>query len=236
VSLALFFYDDISLHTYLLCGRIWLYKTALAQGRRLYYANAMVKAKAAGLKNKKIILISLIGLVILSAGGVAWYYWNQKQTADTKVIENKTKQEVKALNFQGDNDLATAYTVALKANDVTKARKLFADKIAAEPDVDKKLALLTQNVNLAIAAGNTDEALGAAQRAVDIKSSHVTLSQVANVYFAKDDLGQQVVYLQKAKDAVQQSDEPNKEVVAESYQERIDSSNQIIEVRKRYAQ
>jgi hypothetical protein len=89
---------------------------------------------------------------------------------------------------------------------------------------------------LAIAAENTDEALGAAQRAVDIKSSHVTLAQVANVYFAKNDLGQQVVYLQKAKDAVQQSDEPNKEVVAESYQERIDSSNQILEVRKRYAQ
>ncbi|HEX7484304.1 MAG TPA: hypothetical protein VF281_04065 [Candidatus Saccharimonadales bacterium] len=222
--------------TQLVRDQIWLYKTVLAQGRRLYYANAMVKAKAAGLKNKKIILISLIGLVILSAGGVAWYYWNQKQTTDAKVIVNKAKQEVEALNFEGDNDLATAYTVALKAKDITKARKLFADKIAAEPDVDKKLALSTQNVNLAIAAGNTDEALGAAQRAVDIKSSHLTLAQVANVYFAKDDLGQQVVYLQKAKDALQQSDESGKDVVAESYQERIDSSNQILEVRKRYAQ
>ena len=195
----------------------------------------MVKAKARGLKNKKIILFSLAGLIVLCASGVAWYFWQQKQTTDTVVV-NKTKQEVEALNFEGDNDLATAYTVALKAKDITKARKLFADKIASEPDIDKKLALSTQNVNLAIAAGNTDEALGAAQRAVDIKSTHVTLAQVANVYFAKKDLEQQIVYLQKAKDAVQQSDEPNKDTIAQRYQARIDSANQVSEVRKRYAQ
>jgi hypothetical protein len=211
-------------------------KTALAQGRRLYYANAMVKAKARGLKNKKIILFSLAGVIVLSASGVAWYLWQQKQTADTKIVVNKTKTEVEALNLAGDTDLATAYTVALKAKDTTKARKLFADKIAAEPNVTKKLELSTQNVNLAIAAGNMDEALTAAMNAVAIRSSHQTLSQVADVYLAKDDLAQQIVYLQKAKDAVLQSDEPNKDVTAESYQERIDSSNQILEVRKRYAQ
>lgn len=196
----------------------------------------MVKAKAAGRNTKKIIILSLVGLIILGAAGYAWYLWQQKQAADTKVVVNKTKQEVEALNFEGDNDLATAYTVALKAKDITKARKLFADKITAEPDIDKKLVLSTQNVRLAIAAGNTDEALNAAMRAVDIRPSHQVLSQVAEVYLAKDNLVQQVVYLQKAKDALQQSDEPNKEVTLESYDERINSANEILEIRKRYAQ
>jgi hypothetical protein len=210
-------------------SQIWLYKTVLAQGGRLYYANAMVKAKATGRKNKKIILFSLVGFIILAGAGCAWYLWQQKQVADTKIVENKTKVEVEALNLAGDTDLATAYTVALRAKDVTKAQKLFADKISAEPDVDKKLALATQNVQLALELGNTDEALAAALNAVQIRSSHEVLLQVVTVYVAKHDRAQQAVYLQKAIDALEQSSDPKKDKMLAKYQARLAAVNKLIE-------
>lgn len=200
----------------------------LAQGRRLYYANAMVKAKAAGRNTKKIILFSLVGLVVLGAAGYYGYTLYKANTVKQQAVVNEAEKEAKELNVIGDSDLATQYIAALKANQPEKAQKLFTDRVAAEPDTQKKIDLFVQNIQLALSYQRPDQAVEAGLKAIEVRQTHDVYAQVASAYVGKFDLKNQRVYLRKALDAVKASNDPNKDIYIEIYEQQLASLDEIL--------
>ena len=189
----------------------------------------MVKAKARGRKNKKIILIiSLVGAVILIAAGYYGYTLYQANTTKQKAVVNEAQKEAKDLNIVGDGDLATQYIAALKAKQTEKAQKLFSDKVVAEPDTQKKIDLYAQNIQLALSYQHPDQAVEAALKAVEIRQTHDVYAQVATAYVGKLDFKNQALYLQKALDAAKASNDPDKDTYIQVYEQKLASVNAIL--------
>ncbi len=198
---------------------------------RVYYAYDMLKRKPVN-KRRAIIIGSLAALVGVVGSYFAYGYLTTQNTTQS-VASSKAADTVKALNLEGDQDLAVQYVSSLKAGDRTKARKLFSNAIDAEPDTQKKIDLLTQNTLLALNENETDEALVAANQALSLRESEDTFSLVARVYVVKADHDKQIEYWQKALEAVRVSDVAGKEQLVVMYQDRIDSTKQAQELMDR---
>jgi hypothetical protein len=193
----------------------------------------MVKAKARGLKNKKIILIvSLVGLILLAATGYYGYTLYQSNATKQKAAASEAQKEADKLNIVGDGNLATQYIAALKANQNEKAQKLFTDKVSSESDTQKKLDLYAQNVQLALSYQHPDQAVEASLKAVEIRLTHDVYAQVATAYVGKFDFKNQAAYLQKALDAVKASDDPNKDMYIQVYEQKLASANEALKVKQ----
>lgn len=194
----------------------------------------MVKAKVRGLKNKKsVLIISLIGLAALGVAGYYGYAAYQAGMTQQKAVINEAQKEAKDLNIAGDDDLATQYIAALKAKQTAKAQKLFTDKVAAEPDTQKKIDLYVQNIQLALSYQHPDQAVEAGLRAVEIRQTHDVYAQVAAAYVGKNDYANQAIYLQKALDAAKSSNGADRDMYVRIYEEQLASVTEILKAEQR---
>lgn len=198
----------------------------------MYYAYGMSKHKA---ENKRRFIAVAIAIAVVAGliGGYFFYKHTMQQKSVTAQINSKAKEDVKTLNLEGDQDLATAYITKVKSGDVAAAQKLFSDKVTTEKNIQKKIDLLTQNVLLALDSELTDEALAAANQAVTLRQSEDTFALAARVYVAKGDYDKQAEYWKKALDAVRVSTAPHKDQLIKLYENRIDATVRSKALRER---
>jgi hypothetical protein len=159
--------------------------------------------KLVGPRNKKILLFGVpVVLVILTVAAYPYYQAWQKGRAvqaNNKIQEthDQSVSEVNAMGFRGDRALAASYVEQIKKNNTSAAAKLYTDKVNAESNVSKKVALYNQEIILASHYKMYDHAISAALAVDSLRSSFVTLSTIARLYGLKGDTAQQVSYLRK---------------------------------------
>lgn len=183
--------------------------------------------KRAGRISKRLIII-IVSLFAVIGLGVAGYFLSQQQPVQKKAVET-AKQKAESYNIAGDADLATRYVALLGAGKSAEARKLFDDQVAKESTVDAKLALLSQEVQLALADTKPDEALYAAQQAIAIRADDATYAQAATACVAKHDTKQQIAYLEKAVAYASAPGQKDKAEMLEYYQQQITSAKRQLE-------
>lgn len=159
--------------------------------------------KSVGPRNKIILLFGVL-LVFGVIVTVAYPYYQSWQKSRATQVATKSLatheaavNEVNAMAFRGDRTLAANYVEQIKNNNPSAAEKLYTEKIDAEPDIAKKLALYNQEIILASRYKMYDQAIKAALAVDSLRSSFVTLSTVARLYGLKGDTAQQVAYLRK---------------------------------------
>ena len=187
---------------------------------------------------KKQLLIGgiALGVVAVAAAGYFGYQAYQHQVTIQQSSRDAAVKKAAALNLRGDKDIAAAYLEKLEAKDTRGAQKLFADAVAKEPDVTKKLALLSQNVQLALSAKQKDLALESAQRAVEIQKSDDTYMQLARVYVMKDDPAQQAVAIEQAITLLDASKKENKDSLRAVYEQQLQVARELAADRKKVTQ
>lgn len=185
---------------------------------------------------KKWLMITSIGILILGGGygGYVWYQQQYQQLPRVHVSEEARKQAAE-FRLAGDEELAAQYVSLMQSDKPAEAQKLFASKVEAESDVLKKADLYKQNINLALSLQKTDVALESANRLVAVRPSHESYAQLATVYITRNDVPQQIVYLQKAIDALKQAtDVPNKDSLMRLYQSQLDAANERTALKEKY--
>lgn len=160
--------------------------------------------------------------------GVAGYFVSQRQPVQVKATET-AKKKAEGYNVAGDTDLAARYVALLEAGKSTESRQVFDDQVKQAATADAKLALLTQQVQLALADGKPDEALYAAQQAIAIRADDATYAQAATVCVAKHDTKQQITYLEKAIAYASAPDQKDKAEVLEYYKQQLTSAKRQLE-------
>ena len=160
----------------------------------LYYAYGMVKRIA---YKKRIIIVSVVIAGVLLAGGVAYFIYTKQQSAMVKDDTDKTStahlaDDQIAFSQQDYLKLSAEVERLLAAGDRDKALRLLASRYEAETNADKKVKMILQESSILGENGLVDEALDAALKADQIKSTPSTLMQVAMVYSLKKDTNQQV--------------------------------------------
>lgn len=200
----------------------------------MYYACAMTKHLSG--RVKKWLMITGIGILVLggSYGGYVWYQQYYQSQPRVHVSEEARKQAA-GYRLAGDEELAAQYVSLMQADKQAEAQKLFASKVEAESDAQKKVDLYKQNINLALSLQKTDAALESANHLVTVRPSHESYAQLATVYITRNDVPQQIVYLQKAIDALKQAtDVPNKDSLMRLYQSQLDAANERIALQEKY--
>ena len=205
----------------------------LALAGALYYACAMTKRLSG--RAKKWFIIGGMSLLLVG-GGVGGYLWYQRYQQLHRPASEQEKQQAAQYTFTGDQDIAARYVALVKADKVTDAQQLFVERVKAEKDTQKKVALYVQNINLALSLKKTDAALDAANRLVAVRASHDTYAQLANVYIARGEPDQQIDALQKAIDALKAAPNvPNKDDLMKLYQSQLDAAREFQAMRSKYA-
>lgn len=183
---------------------------------------------------KKWLMITGIAVLVIG-GSYGGYIWYQQQRQPSVVVTEEAREQAAQYNFAGDQDIAAHYISLMNADKVADAQQVFISRVEAEPDTQKKVDLYAQNIDLALSLQNTDAALEAANRLAAIRSSHDIYGRIATIYIARNDVPQQVVYLQKAIDALKvASDVPDKDDVMRLYQSQLDAANERIALKERY--
>lgn len=186
---------------------------------------------------KKWAIIAIpICVLVLVAGGYYGYTWYQQYQQTRVSLNQEAKDQAASYYFSGDQDIAARYIELMNANKTADAQQLFVDKVHSESDTQKKVDLYTQNVNLALSLKKMDAALEAAKRMVEIRASHDTYAQLANVYIARGEPEEQVVTLQKALDTLGSASVANKDDLTKLYQSQLEAAKAYIDIRSRYAQ
>jgi phosphate/sulfate permease len=152
---------------------------------------------------KRVIIASAVIAGVLLAGGVAYFIYTKQQSA---MVENDTDKKSTAhladdqIEFSQQDYLKLSAEVErlLAAGDREKALRLLSSRYEAETNVDKKVKMISQESAILGENGLVDEALDAALKADQIKSTPSTLMQVAMAYSLKKDTNQQVEYIKKA--------------------------------------
>lgn len=170
---------------------------------------------------------------MLACLGVAAYFGYQWYQSQHKV-DLTAKQKVNDYHLVGSQDIATRYVALLDAGKAAEAQRLFVDAAGKESDVNKKVALFTQNTQLALFNKHPDEAVAAAKEAVAVQPTDDTYMLVVTACVTKNDVAQQITYLQKAIDAVQGSSKPNKAALLAQYQDRLQVAQKIQAINQRF--
>ena len=194
----------------------------------LYYAYGMVKRIA---YKKRIIIVSVVIAGVLLAGGVAYFIYTKQQSAMVKDDTDKTStahlaDDQIAFSQQDYLKLSAEVERLLAAGDRDKALRLLASRYEAETNADKKVKMILQESSILGENGLVDEALDAALKADQIKSTPSTLMQVAMVYILKKDTNQQVEYIKKAIVAIDADESMDAELKASmkaGYQRSIEA-------------
>lgn len=194
----------------------------------LYYAYGMVKRIA---YKKRIIIVSVVIAGVLLAGGVAYFIYTKQQSAMVKDDTDKTStahlaDDQIAFSQQDYLKLSAEVERLLAAGDRDKALRLLASRYEAETNADKKVKMILQESSILGENGLVDEALDAALKADQIKSTPSTLMQVAMVYSLKKDTNQQVEYIKKAIVAIDADESMDAELKASmkaGYQRSIEA-------------
>jgi hypothetical protein len=183
---------------------------------------------------KKWIMITGISVLVMG-GGYGGYVWYQRQQQSQLAVSKEARQQAAEYGFTGDQDVAAQYISLMKANKTAEAQRLFVARADAESDTQKKVDLYVQNINLALSLSNTDAALETANRLVATRASHDSYAQLAAVYTVRNDVPQQVIYLQKAIDALKvATDVANQEDLMRLYQSQLDAANERIALKERH--
>jgi hypothetical protein len=185
---------------------------------------------------KKWLMITGIGVLVIggSYGGYVWYAKRHQQQPRVEVSEAARKQAAE-YRLAGDEELSAQYVSLMQANKSTEAQQLFASKVTAESDAQKKADLYKQNIDLALSLQKTDAALEAANSLVALRASYDSYAQLASVYITRNDVPQQIVYLQKAIEALKQAtDVPNKDSLMRLYQSQLDAANERLALKEKY--
>ena len=194
----------------------------------LYYAYGMVKRIA---YKKRIIIVSVVIAGVLLAGGVAYFIYTKQQSAMVKDDTDKTStahlaDDQIAFSQQDYLKLSAEVERLLAAGDRDKALRLLVSRYEAETNADKKVKMILQESSILGENGLVDEALDAALKADQIKSTPSTLMQVAMVYSLKKDTNQQVEYIKKAIVAIDADESMDAELKASmkaGYQRSIEA-------------
>lgn len=182
---------------------------------------------------KKWLMITGIGILIVG-GGYGGYVWYQRQQQPRATVSDEDRKQAAGYRFAGDQDVAAQYVSFMRAGKVADAQQLFASRADSEPDTQKKADLYVQNINLALSLSNTDAALEAGERLVEVDPTHESYAQLAAVYVAREDTRQQAAYLQKAIDALKSaSDVPDKDSLMAHYQSQLDAANEWLALKER---
>ena len=180
---------------------------------------------------KRIIIVSVVIAGVLLAGGVAYFIYTKQQSA---MVENDTDKKSTAhladdqIEFSQQDYLQLSAEVErlLAAGDREKALRLLSSRYEAETNADKKVKMILQESSILGENGLVDEALDAALKADQIKSTPSTLMQVAMVYSLKKDTNQQVEYIKKAIVAIDADESMDAELKASmkaGYQRSIEA-------------
>lgn len=179
-------------------------------------------------KHKRRVIGLIIGVLLLvgltTVYGI-YYYSKQKPTP---VVDTAVRDEVKKLGLKGDQALAEQYVGAIKASDASGAQKVFDDAVAGKATQDQKLAILSQNVSLALAYKQQEAALQAALEAVKLQPSFATYNNAFRVYTVIGDHIKQQEMLQKAIDSLPASDVANKEQTLTALNQQMEEVKQQI--------
>lgn len=198
----------------------------------MYYACAMTKR--AGRISKRLIVI-IVGVLVLAGLGVGGYFGYQRWRAHTKAGSEQAKVVAAKLPYAGDQDLAGRYITLVQSKHVAQAQQLFIDRVKSEKNVQKKIDLYTQNVNLALSLKNTDAALDAAKRMVEVRSSHDTYAQLATVYIARSEPAPEIDVLQKAIITLDaEKDVANRDQLKLMYQSQLDAAKRQQAIMEKY--
>ena len=180
---------------------------------------------------KRIIIVSVVIAGVLLAGGVAYFIYTKQQSAMVKDDTDKTSTAHLAddqIEFSQQDYLQLSAEVErlLAAGDREKALRLLSSRYEAETNADKKVKMILQESSILGENGLVDEALDAALKADQIKSTPSTLMQVAMVYSLKKDTNQQVEYIKKAIVAIDADESMDAELKASmkaGYQRSIEA-------------
>lgn len=180
---------------------------------------------------KRIIIVSVVIAGVLLAGGVAYFIYTKQQSAMVKDDTDKTStahlaDDQIAFSQQDYLKLSAEVERLLAAGDRDKALRLLASRYEAETNADKKVKMILQESSILGENGLVDEALDAALKADQIKSTPSTLMQVAMVYSLKKDTNQQVEYIKKAIVAIDADESMDAELKASmkaGYQRSIEA-------------
>lgn len=188
--------------------------------------------KQAGRISKRLVII-IVSVVTLAFLGVAAYFGYQWYQPQHKAVST-AQQKVNDYHLAGSQDIATHYVALLDAGKTTEAQRLFVDAAAKEPDVNKKVVLFTQNTQLALFNKHPDEAVAAAKEAVAVQPTDDTYMLVVTACVTKNDVAQQIIYLQKAIEALNGSNKPNKAALLAQYQDRLQVAQKIEAINQRF--
>lgn len=180
---------------------------------------------------KRIIIVSVVIAGVLLAGGVAYFIYTKQQSAMVKDDTDKTStahlaDDQIAFSQQDYLKLSAEVERLLAAGDRDKALRLLVSRYEAETNADKKVKMILQESSILGENGLVDEALDAALKADQIKSTPSTLMQVAMVYSLKKDTNQQVEYIKKAIVAIDADESMDAELKASmkaGYQRSIEA-------------
>lgn len=184
-------------------------------------------------KKKITLLISAIVLVgLAAAGGVYWKQQQAQQSASDAKQLNQAKVAVEKLNINGDDSLAAQYVAKLLRKDMDGADAIFASKVQSTNEIEQKLALCQQQMLLALSYQLPDEALKPALRALEVTKTHVTHSNVAQVYGVKRDYPMQIEHLTKATDLARST--PATQQYVAIYESQIEAAKEMKVVQDKY--
>ena len=199
----------------------------------MYYACAMTKHLSG--HAKKWFMITGISVLILG-GGYGGYIWYQQNQAKQAPISEDAKKEAAGYNIAGNGDIAARYVELMKTDKTADAQSLFVEQVNRETDIQKKVDLYVQNVNLALSLQKTDAALDAAKKMVEVRESHDTYGQLALVYIARGEPEQQITTLEKAIATLDSAGNvADKDAIRAMYESQLDAAKQYRDVRSRYA-
>jgi tetratricopeptide (TPR) repeat protein len=192
----------------------------------MYYAYDMSKQN----RGKKRMIISIAAVVVLIAGASIYWWLANHRSANEKAATQADTSYLQAgqVSFsQADYlELNAKVRQLVKDNKKSDAVALLAGRAKQVKDATQKVKILDQNASVLVQNGLTDEALKSAKEADSIKSTTATLMQIATVYGAKQDAQQQIDYINKAIQAIDNDasiDASLKPNLKSGYQQTIES-------------
>lgn len=203
---------------------------SLAQVSKFVYAYGMSSQAKKHIHRRRIVVMMMAAFFVIAVGVGGYIFFTFQQKVSQEVLTSqKAKDEVKALNLDGDKDLQARFIDLASAKKESEAKKLFNTAVDRETDTAKKLDLLRLHVSLALQYRFSDQALEAALKSVDIQPSSGSYDNVIRVYVAKNDLDNQKKYILKARELAVASSDPYKESRLAGY----DTLLKNIEVRQK---
>lgn len=135
------------------------------------------------LTSKKIIILAVLTVLVVIGGTIAWVQislYNQNQAAIVPLDE--IEANVATYSQKGDTD---------------GALRFYDQQVALHQNKADKQQILIMKSRFAAGAGRMDTAIDAAKQADNLGSTNQTLSAIAEIYVAKGDKAQALVYYKK---------------------------------------